>query len=303
MDGEKKYLNYNGQRIAYRQFGNADAPAIVMFMGLGLSSGAWPMPLLSFLLQEGFQIILPDNRDCGDSFRFPTGRIVTEREVSKAIIRAIAFLPVHGFYTLEDMAFDVENVLNELRIRRAHIVGFSMGGMIAQVLATQCPNRIASLISISSACGNPKTGLGNFRAIKSLLSYPKTKKKELCRRYFETLFTTLAGERYKPNGEELKSLMETVEKTNYDIEGAYRQIFAILTSGNRTKQLRRIYVPTLVIHGTDDPLIPLAAGREVAELIPNAKIESIQGMGHQLPETLMPHMGKLIARHFHANPV
>ena len=148
MDGEKKYLNYNGQRIAYRQFGNADAPAIVMLMGLGLSSGAWPMPLLSFLLQEGFQIILPDNRDCGDSFRFPTGRIVTEREVSKAIIRAIAFLPVHGFYTLEDMAFDVENVLNELRIRRAHIVGFSMGGMIAQVLATQCPNRIASLISI-----------------------------------------------------------------------------------------------------------------------------------------------------------
>lgn len=302
MDNDKKFLNYNGQRIAYSQYGNAAAPAIVLLMGLGLPGQAWPMPLLSYLLQEGFQVIVPDNRDCGDSFRFPAEKALTEKEIGKAIVRALAFLPVAGHYALEDMALDVEKLLNELQIRRAHVVGISMGGMIAQVLATQCPNRVASLVSIASASGNPKTGLGNLKAIQALISRPEEKTPEAVRAYFENVFNVLAGPDFKPEADEMRRLLEEVDRIHYDTEGTYRQLLAILMSGNRAKQLRRLHVPTLVIHGTDDPLLPHAAGEEVAELIPGARLESIKGMGHQLPEKLMPRIGKLIARHCHANP-
>ena len=302
MDENKKFLHYNGQRIAYCHYGNTAAPAIVLLMGLGLPGQAWPMTLLSYLLQEGFQIIIPDNRDCGDSFRFPAEKAVTEKEVGKAIMRALAFMPVSGNYALEDMALDVEKLLNELQIRRAHVVGISMGGMIAQVLATQCPNRVASIVTIASASGNPKTGLGNLKAIQALIARPKERTPEAVRAYFENVFYTLAGSDYKPEVGEMRFLLNAVDRIHYDAEGAYRQLLAILMSGNRAKQLRRLHVPTLVIHGTDDPLLPFEAGKELADLIPGARLESINGMGHQLPEKLMPRIGKLIARHFHANP-
>lgn len=302
MKREKTFLDYNGQRIAYCQYGNPTAPAIVLLMGLGLPGHVWPETLLSYLLNEDFQIIVPDNRDCGDSFRFPAEMAITEKDVAKAIVRTLAFLPVSGCYALEDMALDVEKILNHLQIRRSHIVGISMGGMIAQVLATQCPNRIASVVSIASASGNPKTGLGNFKALQALLKRPEKKTKESVRIYFEGVINALSGEKYRPDKQEMARLLKEVDKIHYDVEGTYRQLLAILASGNRSKQLARLHVPTLVIHGSDDPLLPLAAGKETAELIRGSRLEVINGMGHQLPEKLIPHIGGLIANHCHANP-
>lgn len=227
-------LYYNGFKLAYRRYGASDAPAVVLIMGLGMSSAAWPTSLIAHLVREGFQVITPDNRDCGESSRC-TDMKADGRNVASAVAQALLRRKVTSAYALEDMALDVERLLNYLSIRRAHIVGISMGGMIAQVAAVQSPNRVASLTSIASASGNPRTGFG-------------------------------------------------------------------LASGDRSWQLRRLAAPSLIIHGTADPLLPLAAGRETADLIPNARFEVIEGMGHQLPEALVPELGALIAEHCHRHP-
>ena len=152
-------LYYNGFKLAYRRYGASDAPAVVLIMGLGMSSVAWPTSLIAHLVREGFQVITPDNRDCGESSRC-TDMKADGRDVASAVAQALLRRKVMSAYALEDMALDVERLLNHLSIRRAHIVGISMGGMIAQVAAVQSPNRVASLTSIASASGNPRTGFG-----------------------------------------------------------------------------------------------------------------------------------------------
>ena len=149
-------LYYNGFKLAYRRYGASDAPAAVLIMGLGMSSAAWPTSLIAHLVREGFQVITPDNRDCGESSRC-TDMKADGRNVASAVAQALLRRKVTSAYALEDMALDVERLLNYLSIRRAHIVGISMGGMIAQVAAVQSPNRVASLTSIASASGNPRT--------------------------------------------------------------------------------------------------------------------------------------------------
>ena len=247
-------LYYNGFKLAYRRYGASDAPAVVLIMGLGMSSAAWPTSLIAHLVREGFQVITPDNRDCGESSRC-TDMKADGRNVASAVAQALLRRKVTSAYALEDMALDVERLLNHLSIRRAHIVGISMGGMIAQVAAVQSPNRVASLTSIASA-----------------------------------------------SGEELESMLGMLGSLHYDPDGTARQLLAILASGDRSWQLRRLAAPSLIIHGTADPLLPLAAGRETADLIPNARFEVIEGMGHQLPEALVPELGALIAEHCHRHP-
>lgn len=294
-------LQYNGYRFAYSRWGDRDAPAILLIMGLGMPGAAWPESLIAMLVREGFQVLVPDNRDCGQSSRFdefvPDGK-----DVAEAIARTLLRRRVTSSYALEDMAFDLERILNELGIRRVHVAGISMGGMIAQVMAVQCPNRVATLTSIASATGNPSTGLGRASAIWKLLKKPGSVSSEGLRSYFSGVFTALAGPKYQPTGTELESMLDRIETFNYDPAAMYRQLLAILASGDRSWQLERLQLPTLVIHGTADPLLPLAAGKETARLIPGAKLVCIQGMGHQLPEVLVPEIGALIAGHCHAHP-
>ena len=161
--------NFRKARIplCYRRRGDEDAPAVVLLMGLGLPKEAWPETLISGLLAEGFQVITPDNRDAGESTHMTSWQ-VSGRDVFEAIAKTMIGRPVVGEYALEDMALDLERLLDRLSIRRAHVVGISMGGMIAQVFAAQCPNRAATLTSISSAVGNPRTGFGNLRAIAAV---------------------------------------------------------------------------------------------------------------------------------------
>ena len=273
-------LYYNGFKLAYRRYGASDAPAVVLIMGLGMSSAAWPTSLIAHLVREGFQVITPDNRDCGESSRC-TDMKADGRNAASA----------------------VAHLLNHLSIRRAHIVGISMGGMIAQVAAVQSPNRVASLTSIASASGNPRTGFGRLNAVWTLLRKPDNlNTEEGLRDYFARVFTTLSGPAYKPSGEELESMLGMLGSLHYDPDGTARQLLAILASGDRSWQLRRLAAPSLIIHGTADPLLPLAAGRETADLIPNARFEVIEGMGHQLPEALVPELGALIAEHCHRHP-
>lgn len=295
-------LYYNGFKLAYRRYGASDAPAVVLVMGLGMSSAAWPMSLIDYLVREGFQVITPDNRDCGESSRCVDMK-ADGGDIAKAVAQALMRRKVTSAYALEDMALDVERLLNHLSIRRAHIAGISMGGMIAQVAAVQSPNRIASLTSIASASGNPRTGFGHLKAVWTLLRKPNNiDTEEGLRNYFSRVFSTLSGPAYKPSAEELEDMLNRLESLHYDSDGTARQLLAILASGDRSWQLRRITAPALVIHGTADPLLPLAAGRETADLIPDSRFEAIDGMGHQLPEALVPRLAALIAQHCHRHP-
>ena len=188
-------LYYNGFKLAYRRYGASDAPAVVLIMGLGMSSAAWPTSLIAHLVREGFQVITPDNRDCGESSRC-TDMKADGRNVASAVAQALLRRKVTSAYALEDMALDVERLLNYLSIRRAHIVGISMGGMIAQVAAVQSPNRVASLTSIASASGNPRTGFGRLNAVWTLLRKPDNlNTEEGLRDYFARVFTPFQGRR------------------------------------------------------------------------------------------------------------
>lgn len=263
---ELQYLNAGGFTYAYRRYGDYEAPAVVLLMGLGLSMEAWPEGIISGLLAEGFQVITPDNRDAGASFRF-TGWQPGRGDVARAIVRTVLGLSVTGEYALEDMALDIERLLDHLGIRRVHVAGVSMGGMIAQVFATQCPNRVATLTSISSAVGNPKTGLGSLRAILAVAGTGDASSPEALKAHFRTVLTALSGSKYRPTPEELEDAIKSAPRIGYDPVATRRQLIALLASGNRAKAVGQLRTPTLVIHGTEDPLLPFAAGEETARLI------------------------------------
>lgn len=298
---ELQYLNAGGLTYAYRRYGDPEAPAVVLLMGLGLSMEAWPEGIISGLLAEGLQVITPDNRDAGSSFRF-TGWQPGRGDVARAIIRTVLGLSVSGEYALEDMALDIERLLDHLGIRRAHVAGVSMGGMIAQVCATQCPNRVATLTSISSAVGNPKTGLGSLRAILAVAGTGDASSPEALQAHFKTVLTALSGSKYRPTPEELDDAIRSAPRIGYDPVATRRQLIALLASGNRAKAVRQLRTPTLVIHGTEDPLLPFAAGEETARLIRGAKLIPVEGLGHQLPPSLMGTYAKWIAEECHAHP-
>lgn len=298
---ELQYLNAGGLTYAYRRYGDPEAPAVVLLMGLGLSMEAWPEGIISGLLAEGLQVITPDNRDAGSSFRF-TGWQPGRGDVARAIIRTVLGLSVSGEYALEDMALDIERLLDHLGIRRAHVAGVSMGGMIAQVFATQCPNRVATLTSISSAVGNPKTGLGSLRAILAVAGTGDASSPEALQAHFKTVLTALSGSKYRPTPEELDDAIRSAPRIGYDPVATRRQLIALLASGNRAKAVRQLRTPTLVIHGTEDPLLPFVAGEETARLIRGAKLIPVEGLGHQLPPSLMGTYAKWIAEECHAHP-
>lgn len=298
---ELQYLNAGGLTYAYRRYGDPEAPAVVLLMGLGLSMEAWPEGIISGLLAEGLQVITPDNRDAGSSFRF-TGWQPGRGDVARAIIRTVLGLSVSGEYALEDMALDIERLLDHLGIRRAHVAGVSMGGMIAQVFATLCPNRVATLTSISSAVGNPKTGLGSLRAILAVAGTGDASSPEALQAHFKTVLTALSGSKYRPTPEALDDAIRSAPRIGYDPVATRRQLIALLASGNRAKAVRQLRTPTLVIHGTEDPLLPFAAGEETARLIRGAKLIPVEGLGHQLPPSLMGTYAKWIAEECHAHP-
>ena len=165
------FFEYNEKRFHYETYGSDDAPSLILLMGLGMAGSMWPEAFFVPFLRAGLRVIVFDNRDSGESVHC-TESPVTERDVLTAIGRAVLRRPVSAPYALEDMAIDVERLMDYLAVRRAHVVGFSMGGMIAQVLATHSPNRVATLSSLSSAVGNPSTGIGKFMTIYTLLKAP-----------------------------------------------------------------------------------------------------------------------------------
>ena len=281
--------------IEYESLGDPRHPAIVLIMGLGMQLMAWPDVFCQELVARGYRVLRFDNRDCGLS-----GRAAGKKRANLMLAMAASALglPVRAPYTLEDMAGDTIGLMDRLGIAQAHIVGASMGGMIAQVLAAKFPQRVLSLTSIMSSSGYRKVSKPTRPARKVLLSRPADPKDpESVTEYMVEMFGVIGSPAYPSSKDELRSRIGRSVRRAYEPAGTARQLLAIIASGDRRKLLRTIKAPTLVIHGADDPLVPLAAGRDTAQNIPGAKLEVIEGMGHDFPEALMPRLAQAIADH------
>ena len=281
--------------IEYESLGDPQHPAVVLIMGLGMQLMAWPDLFCQQLVARGYRVLRFDNRDCGLSGRAPGKKRVN---LLLAMAASALGLPVRTPYTLEDMAGDAIGLMDRLGIERAHIVGASMGGMIAQVLAAKFPQRVLSLTSIMSTSGNRKVSKPTKPARKVLLSRPTDPKDpESVIEYMVKMFGVIGSPGYPSSKEELRSRIGHSVRRAYEPAGTARQLLAIIASGDRRKLLHTIAVPTLVIHGADDPLVPIAAGRDTAQNIPGASLLVIEGMGHDFPEALMPRLAQAIADH------
>ena len=281
--------------IEYESLGDPSHPAIVLIMGLGMQLMAWPDSFCHELVARGYRVLRFDNRDCGLSGRAPGKK---RANLMLAMAASALGLPVRAPYTLEDMAGDAIGLMDKLGIAQAHIVGASMGGMIAQVLTAKFPQRVLSLTSIMSTSGNRKVSKPTKPARKVLLARPADPKNpESVIEHLVEMFGVIGSPGYPSTREELRSRIGHSVRRAYEPAGTARQLLAIIASGDRRRLLHTIAAPTLVIHGADDPLVPLAAGRDTAQNIPGAALMVIEGMGHDFPEALMPRLAQAIADH------
>jgi proline iminopeptidase len=288
-------VEVNGLAIEYESLGDPAAPPIVLIMGLGMQLVAWPDAFCQGLVERGFRVIRFDNRDCGLS-----GRIHLKKRPNLLLAFASAWLklPVRAPYTLNEMADDTISLLDALGIERAHIVGASMGGMIAQVLAARYPQRVLSLTSIMSSSGNARVSRAKPEAMKALLSQPSDPKDpDKVVEHLIGVFGVIGSPGYPTEHGELRRRIAHGARRAYYPAGTTRQFLAIIASGDRRTLLAKITAPTLVIHGADDPLVPVSAGRDTAQHIKGAQTMVIDGMGHDLPPGLLPTLVEAIASH------
>jgi pimeloyl-ACP methyl ester carboxylesterase len=287
-------VHANGLTIEYESLGSPADPPIVLIMGLGMQLIAWPDDFCQRLVAQGFRVIRFDNRDAGLS-----GRCAGRRtpNLVLAMLAARLGLPVRAPYSLDDMADDTVALMDALQISRAHLVGLSMGGMIAQVLAVRFAERLFSLTSIMSSSGNRRASKPKPEALRVLLHTPASDDTEAAISHYMHLFGVIGSPGF-PTPESLRRerITRWVQRA-YDPAARNRQLLAVIAGGDRRRSLRRITVPTLVIHGADDPLIPVAAGRDTARNVPGAELKVIDGMGHDLADALLPVLADAIAEH------
>ncbi len=284
----------NAIDIEYESIGPRDGPPIVLIMGLGMQLTAWPDEFCQGLAGHGFRVIRFDNRDTGLSTKLPAiGPLTATALLAGATLR----LPVRPLYGLDDMARDAIGLMDALKIDRAHIVGASMGGMIAQIVAADYPERVKTLVSLMSTSGRPTLPGPSPRVLRSLLR-PRLRRNSERGIAQSIEFLRLIGSPGYPTGDaELRAKVERGFRRRHHPGGWTRHLIAVQVARSRVRALRRIRAPTLVLHGADDPLIRVAAGRDTAANIPGARLRIIPGWGHDLPTTLLPTLVAEIADH------
>jgi pimeloyl-ACP methyl ester carboxylesterase len=283
----------NGIDICYEAFGDAGAEPIVLIMGLGAQMIHWDDEFCRKLAARGFRVIRFDNRDIGKSSKLTGGKRLGAVELLKLKFLKI---PIVAPYRIIDMARDTTGLMDALGIKSAHLVGASMGGMIAQEIAISFPERVRSLTSIMSTTGNPKVPPPTREAAAVLMAAPPATKEEYFERYAKTWKVLRAGS--FPEDEALdRSRAERTFARGLNPPGAARQLRAVLASGSRKERLGAVKAPTLVIHGTVDPLVRPEGGKDTAASIPGARLLMIEGMGHALPIRMWPQLIDAIAVH------
>jgi pimeloyl-ACP methyl ester carboxylesterase len=277
--------------LEYDHFGNPTDPALLLIMGFTAQMVAWDEEFCTQLADRGHFVIRFDNRDCGLSTKLH-GVPSNSDAVIMAAMMETEMPPVP--YTLSDMAADAMKVLDHLNIERAHIMGASMGGMIAQTVAIEHPHRVKTLISVMSQPGELTVGQPTQEAMELIVTPAPSDRDEYIA--FAPKWQLWQSKKYRSDEVSRRNAIRDFDRSNYP-EGGPRQMAAIYASGSRAEGLQKLQVPTLVIHGTDDQLITPSGGERTAELIPNSTLLMVEDMGHDMPQPLWPFYLDAISKH------
>jgi pimeloyl-ACP methyl ester carboxylesterase len=266
-------------------------------MGLGAQMTLWPQELVDALVERGFRVIRYDNRDIGLSHKMEGAK--APGIVKMMLLSRFGFKPKVP-YSLADMADDGIGLLDALGIKQAHIVGASMGGMIAQHMAFSHPERVLTLTSIMSTTGNRKLPAATKEAMSALTKRPESMDEEVLVEHGVKVATAIGSPGYRSDPDKVRERSRALIKRSFYPQGMPRQLAAIIADGDRRERLQSVKAPTLVIHGEADPLVPLAGGQDTAAHIKGSKLKTIPGMGHDLPLELVDEIADAIAEHARA---
>ena len=272
-------IKANGIDIEVEDTGGT-GPVVVLIMGLGMQLVAWPLQLVDALVAAGYRVIRHDNRDIGLSQKFDDKGVPNLLWESIKLKLGVTLRPP---YSLNDMALDTVGVIDTLGIAQAHIVGASMGGMIAQRVALAAPQRVLSLTSIMSTSGAKGLPTPKPAIIRALMASPKGREREAIMKHYVELLRVIGSPAYPMEESQVRERIMAGLNRSYAPMGTLRQMVSIAADTGRAKELSGVSTPTLVIHGRADPLVPFACGQDTAKRIPGARLFAIDGMGHDLP--------------------
>jgi pimeloyl-ACP methyl ester carboxylesterase len=278
--GEEQMAPANGIELCYQEMGEPDGEPLILVMGLATQMIAWQDGLCRLLAERGYRVVRFDNRDIGRSTKISKAGIPSKIDL---LTGRRASAP----YLLRDMAKDTVGLLDFLEIDQAHIVGASMGGMIVQQMAIDHPRRVRSMVSIMSTTGNRRSGQPSLKTFGVLLGDPPKKRNQVISRAVKT-FKVIGSPGFPFEEDMVREMAARSYDRGHSAAGVMRQLHAIIASGDRTKALHDVHVPTTVIHGTRDPLVKPSGGRATAKAIPGARLMMVDGMGHDLPRDLWP---------------
>jgi pimeloyl-ACP methyl ester carboxylesterase len=262
-------------------------PVVLLIMGLGMQLIAWPPGMLRALMDAGYRVIRFDNRDCGLSQKFD--ELGTPNLLWEGLKLKLG-LAIKPPYSVHDMALDALGVLDALHVGKAHVVGLSMGGMVAQRVALLAPARSLSLTSIMSSSGARGLPAATSAVTRQLLSRPAGKGKQAAIDHSVKLFKTIGSPGFPMDEAFLRERVTVAFERNFHPKGVARQMVAIVADGKRAAALSKVTAPTLVLHGKADPLVPFACGEDTARRIPGARLVGVDGMGHDLPPGVVEHL-------------
>jgi pimeloyl-ACP methyl ester carboxylesterase len=269
----------NGIKLCYQEMGDPEGEPLVLIMGLATQMIAWDEEFCGMLAERGFRVVRFDNRDIGRSTKLRAA----------GVPNTLAMMAGRGTpaYRLRDMAADTVGLMDHLEIGSAHVVGASMGGMIAQCTAIGHPDRVRSLCSIMSTTGSRRVGHPSYKTFGLLLGKPPREREAAIERVVKT-FKTIGSPGYPFDEQRIRELAGRSFDRGHSQAGIARQLHAITASGDRTSHLRQLDLPAVVIHGRNDVLVNPSGGRATARAIPNARLKMIDGMGHDMPRALWP---------------
>jgi proline iminopeptidase len=291
-------ISANGIELAYETSGNPEGPPVLLVMGLGMQLVSWPAAFVQGLEKQGCYVIRFDNRDSGLSTKFDHAGVPN---LPLSYVKSLVGWPLRSVYLLQDMAADARGLLQALDVPHAHVIGVSMGGMIAQIFAARYPDATLSLTSIMSSSG--RRGLpGPTRAARRALMQPSppASDREGLIRHMASTFRVIGSPGFPVSEQVLREQIERSIDRSLCPAGVARQLVAIAASGDRSPLLRQIVRPSLVIHGAMDPLVPVACGIDTARRIAGAALHVIEGMGHDMPPQLIPRLLALIKPFLHS---
>ena len=287
------HIQANGIGIEVDVQGPATGEPLLLIMGLGMQLVAWPEELVRLLVGRGFRVIRFDNRDAGLSQGFDH---LGAPNLFVSALRARFGARVPSAYSLDDMALDSVGVLDALGVQQAHICGASMGGMVAQVVAARHADRVKTATFMMTTSGDRRLPQATMRVQGALLSRPRSTHEGDLVEHFASFFRLVGSPAYPADPHELRERLRRSLRRAYRPTGTLRQLLAIAAHGDRSPMLAEVKAPVHVIHGIDDPLIPVAAGHDLQRKLPGSTADFIAGMGHDLPTQLLPRFAEGIAR-------